>query len=113
MHIISKIEPPFSQPLMLTYRIIDSAHKEDWESVIALNSRYVMTLRDAIDRIQAAGETASEEQGRIRDIEQLVINEKEIRTLIGARLTVLQNDINQLHSNLHGNNAYQRQILQS
>ncbi|WP_415211499.1 flagellar protein FliT [Sodalis sp. (in: enterobacteria)] len=49
----------------------------------------------------------------MKDIEQLLKNEREIRALIGTRLTALQNDIGQLRRNLQGANTYHRQLLQS
>lgn len=113
MLMISQAEHPFSLPLQLTYQIIESARSKDWDSVVALNNRYAITLRKAIDHIQSAGMVACEEEGRMSDIEQLLKNEKEIRALIGARLTALQNNIGQLHHNLHSNSAYHTQLLQS
>lgn len=113
MHIIFQAEHPFSLPLQLSYQIIAKARRKDWDSVVALNNRYVITLREAIEHIQSAGMATYEEEGRMNDIEQLLNNEKEIRALIGARLTTLEQDMGQLRHNSQGNNAYHRQLLQS
>lgn len=113
MQTISQTEHPFSLPLQLSYQIIAMARLKDWDSVVALNNRYVNTLRESIEHIQSAGMTTYEEEGRMNDIEQLLKNEKEIRTLIGARLVILEQDMGQLRHNSQGNNAYHRQLLQS
>lgn len=113
MLMVSQTEHPFSLPLQLTYQIIESARSKDWDNVVALSNRYAITLRATIDYIQSAGMAAYEEEGRNKDIEQLLENEREIRALIGTRLTALQNDIGQLRRNSQGANAYHRQLMQS
>ncbi|MBT9432662.1 hypothetical protein JZM24_11990 [Candidatus Sodalis endolongispinus] len=45
MQTISQTEHPFSLPLQLSYQIIAKARLKDWDSVAALNNRYVNTLR--------------------------------------------------------------------